>query len=269
MRKIELQELQKIELDMVKYLDCICRENQIKYFIVTGTLLGAVRHQGFIPWDDDIDVAMPRKDFEKFLNIMEQDKGYYKVEYYTNTSKYGYPFPKMIDTRTTLIDKKMGNGEERIGVYIDIFLYDGVGTNLTFAKIYYLFLKVLKRMVFLSRRNFRMESIGKTIFFAIPWLICRVLGVERINKIFNKLAARKDFYKYPYVASVSGSYGLKEILKRNLLEKTIDIKFEDTILSAPVRYDKYLRSIYGDYMKLPPEQDRISNHTNVAWWKEK
>ena len=196
MKIIELEELKEIELEMVKYFDKICRENNINYYMVGGTLLGAVRHKGFIPWDDDIYIAMPRKEFEKFCRVMECENSYYELDFYNISKQYGYPSPKLLDKRTTLIDYKLGSGKEVSSVFLDIFLYDGMGNSKSTAMFHYLFLKIFKRMVFLSRRNFHMENKVKTIVFAIPWLICKLLGTNRINRLYNKFCSRREFEEY-------------------------------------------------------------------------
>ena len=266
--EISFEELKTIELNMVKYLNRICRKNDISYYIVGGTLLGAVRHKGFIPWDDDIDVAMPRREFEKLQSVMSKEKGFYKVQFYNNTKGYGYPFPKMVDTRTTLIDYKAGTGREESSVYIDIFLYDGMGKVPFIAEARYWFLKVLKRMVFLSKRYFKMESLGKTLLFSLPWVLCRFIGVDRLNRLYNYFAGRKDFYKTEIVACAAGRYGKGELFHRDVFEKTVDLPFEDTFLPAPIQYKKYLSSIYGDFMTMPPVEKRVSNHTSEEWWND-
>lgn len=268
MKIIELEELKEIELEMVKYFDKICRENNINYYMVGGTLLGAVRHKGFIPWDDDIDIAMPRKEFEKFCRVMECENSYYELDFYNISKQYGYPSPKLLDKRTTLIDYKLGSGKEVSSVFLDIFLYDGMGNSKSTAMFHYLFLKIFKRMVFLSRRNFHMESKVKTIVFAIPWLICKLLGTNRINRLYNKFCSRREFEEYKYVACAAGRYGKREVFEQSVFNKTCDLPFEDTVLKAPIGWDEYLKSLYGDYMKLPPKEAQQSNHSVEVWWNE-
>ena len=268
MKKIGLDDLKQIELDMVKYLDKICKANSIHYYMVGGTLLGSVRHRGFIPWDDDIDVAMPRKDFIKLQKVFENDSSYYQLQFYNNIKNYGYSWPKMIDSRTTLIDRKLGTGYERSAVYLDIFLYDGMGNSKRKALLYYYFLKIFKKTVFLSKRNFKMENQFKTLFFMVPWIVCHLIGSDKLNVFFNSLAARRNFYDDKYVACVSGRYGRKELFCRGVFEKTIELPFEDTILPAPIKYEKYLKSLYGNFMELPPIDKQISNHTTEKWWND-
>lgn len=268
MKKITLTELKNIELDMLKKIDQVCCENDIHYYIVGGTLLGAVRHKGFIPWDDDIDIAMPRKDFERFYEVMQKEKSNYEVQFYNNVKNYGYASPKVTDKRTLLIDYKLGTGREESSVFVDVFLYDGMGQNKKVAYLRYYYLKCLKKMVFLSRRNFKMENNLKTIVFFIPCLICKAIGVTKLNFLYNKLCSQKDFYKFQYVACVAGRYGKREVFERNVFEQTVFLPFENLMVRAPKGYKQYLSSIYGDYMKLPPKKNQVSNHSSEEWWKE-
>ena len=268
MRKIELEELKKIELDMVQKIDEVCRINEIHYYMVGGTLLGAVRHKGFIPWDDDIDIAMPRKDFEKFYDVMARETSNYEVQFYNNVDDYGYASPKVVDKRTVLIDYKLGMGKEKSSVFVDVFLYDGMGRYKMKSYIRYFILKCFKKMIFLSKRNFKMEMILKSVIFFIPCVICKMIGVTRLNKLYNLLCAKHDFYSSKYVACVAGRYGKREVFKREVFERTVPLQFENLILQAPQGYEIYLTSIYGNYMKLPPESQRVSNHLSEEWWKD-
>ncbi len=268
MKKIELEELKQIELDMVQKIDEVCRNNGIHYYMVGGTLLGAVRHKGFIPWDDDIDIAMPRKDFEKFCSVMAEENSVYQVQFFDNVKEYGYASPKVVDTRTVLIDYKLGTGKETSAVFVDVFLYDGMGESRKKAGIYYWFLKCFKKMVFLSKRNYKMESFLKTIVFFFPCAFCKMIGVTKLNRLYNRLCAKRDFYTSQYVACAAGRYGSGEILERTVFEKTVPMEFEHLTLQAPQGYEAYLKSIYGDYMTLPPEEKRVSNHSSEEWWKD-
>lgn len=263
---LDMQQRKQLALDMAKHLHKVCAEHGLRYFMDYGTLLGAVRHNGFIPWDDDLDVAMPREDFFKLQDLINKDNTPYQVEFYNNKAQYGYATPKMVDTRTTLIDEKMGYGREVTGVFLDIFIYDGVGNQMRPALAYCACLKILKRMVFLSRRNFVMESIPKTVLFAIPWVICRLIGVDAINRLLNRLCAKRSFDEDALVACVAGDHLRRNIFPRQMIEGQVLLPFEDTQLCAPEAYDQYLTQLYGDYMTLPPEDQRIPPHLGQAFW---
>ena len=268
MKKIGLEELKQIELNIIQRINEVCRDNKIHYYMVGGTLLGAVRHKGFIPWDDDIDIAMPRKDFKKFYEAMKYENSPYEVQFYDSVKDYGYASPKVVDKRTLLIDYKLGMGKEESSIFVDVFLYDGMGNAEKAAFARYFSLKCFKKMVFLSKRNFKMETVLKSVAFFIPCALCKMAGVTRLNKLYNSLCEKLDFYDSKYVACVAGRYGKREVFKRDVFEKTVLLQFENLMLPAPIGYKEYLTSIYGDYMKLPPEDKRVSNHTSEEWWKD-
>ena len=268
MKKIELEELKQIELDMMQEIDNVCQSNGIHYYMVGGTLLGAVRHNGFIPWDDDIDIAMPRKDFERFCVAMKEKKNYYEVQFYNNVNDYGYASPKVVDKRTVLVDYKLGMGKEESSVFVDVFLYDGMGENLKEAYMRYFFLKIFKKMVFLSKRNFKMENTLKSILFFLPCVVCKLIGVKRLNILYNTLCKKYDFYTSKYVACVAGRYGKREVFKREVFENTVPMAFENLMIQAPQGYKTYLALIYGNYMDLPPKDKQVSNHTSEEWWRD-
>ena len=121
--KLSLKEIQKIELDILLYLDKVCRENDIKYYLSSGTLLGAIKYQGFIPWDEDIDVIFLREDYNKLIKCFENETGRYKLLSIYNSKDYYYPFAKLVDTKTTLIENSKPIND--MGVYIDIVPMDG------------------------------------------------------------------------------------------------------------------------------------------------
>ena len=125
----ELEELHQIELDMLKEIDRICRRENIQYYLAGGTLLGAVRHKGFIPWDDDIDIAMARDEYERFLKVMKKERHpYLKIFAMEFDKEYQYTFAKVVDTRTRLIEE-IGKDLPDMGVFIDIFPIDGLGND--------------------------------------------------------------------------------------------------------------------------------------------
>ena len=269
MKQIDLQEEKAIELNILKYIDRVCRENDIRYYIVGGTLIGAVRHKGFIPWDDDIDIAMTRGEFDRFLKACKKDtESPYQVLWFTNTRNYGYPFPKIIDKRTTLIDYKRGSAKESIGVFIDIFLCEGLGNNYFWSKVYFYLTRIQKRMVFLSRRNYQMENPVKTIVFFIPLVVCKLVGTDRINKIYYRMCGKYSFDDSKYVGNLAGAYGIKEIVSKSYFSGVIDLPFEGTKVMAPKGWDLYLKHIYGNYMQLPPEEKRIMPHVTDVWWND-
>lgn len=260
-KEISIKEMRIIQLDMLKKIDSYCRANNIQYSLSQGTLLGAVRHKGFIPWDDDMDIMLTREEYEKFI------KGFAGL--YTNIivqtpetdESYSHPYAKIYDNRTVLID-----AASKGGVYIDVFPVDGWPNDP-------------------SKINYHLESIRKTegdlakttkfYKFMSPkyWLFIKY----QIKKLFypsrkKVLKTLKDkVYQYPvsnsnYVGELFGPYGTKEYYPANIYNKYIDIEFEGFKFMCIADYDIFLSRLYGDYMTLPPENKRKPHHYYDIYW---
>lgn len=265
---IDIKEMQNIELDILIYLDKICKKYNLKYFIVDGTLLGAVRHKGFIPWDDDIDVWMPRKDYEKLADVIEKDGGeYYKFYTPQNAHKFIYPFGKLVDIRTGLVDDTSAQYE--IGVHVDVFPYDGMPGNS--EKEYR---KYAKRCIFLAEQRYpafttwrqakERQNHGK--FYFAKWALRKIVGGCNLVKIIDWYAKKYPVEGAKYISSLTSDYKYNQIMEASFCEELIELEFEGHFFKAPVGYEEYLKKLYNDYMKLPPENERIA-HARKAWWK--
>ena len=248
MKKInDLNEIHKLQLDLLIEFDKICKNNNIKYFLAGGTLLGAVRHKGFIPWDDDIDISMPRNDYENFINITSDLKGDYLVLAQENIDDYVLPFAKFVNKNYSNF-RKTYNG--KYGIRMDIFPLDGLGNNYEKA------VKRGKYIVFLRKLHY---------FCFKENVISNFLRKIKIQKIIYKhlvyVAKKDDFYNSKYVGSIVGGLKqVKEILDYQVYSETMPMEFEGKELSGMKYYDEYLTKMYGDYMKLPPKEKRISEH---------
>ncbi len=274
MKKItELEELQKIELEILITIDNLCKEYNIKYYLAGGTLLGAVRHKGFIPWDDDIDIAMPRNDYEKFIELMkEKQKGRYRLLSMETTKGYPYPFAKMVDTKTRLVEE-IGKDIEEMGVFVDIFPIDGMGNEKQEAmkrlmKIIRLRSRIweasLKKNEIKNKESRLINRIVKACFT----IGIRIFGIRRSYNYMMNFVKQKDFESSEWIASAVGGAGIeRELIKREYFENTIEMEFEGKVFRAPVGYEKYLSNLYGNYMKLPPMEQRVASHKGEIWWK--
>ncbi len=267
-RQISLPEKKLIMLKMLDELDHFCKENQLTYFLVGGTLLGAVRHKGYIPWDDDIDIGLPREDYKKLIRTFSSKSGNVKIIDVDNHDHYRWPSAKAIDIRTELIEQ--GDTKSVIGVFIDIFPFDGiVGEYETIKKEVtkistWQHILVLKHLRFDSRRS-RIKNLlillGR-IFYLFP---DRFL-IKRINQMEKRSV---PFEKCQYICNFNGAWGIREITKSSSFLKTIEAEFEGNSYSIPIGYDDYLRTVYGDYMELPPVEKRKTHHSSDAYWREK
>lgn len=255
-----MNELQEKLLDMLSWFHNFCTENNITYYAVGGTALGAVRHNGFIPWDDDIDVGMPRIDYEKFIELANRCTGKYIVEYPGLNNEFLYPFVKIYDTETTLIE----NQRYKIirGIYIDVFPMDGVGNS---RKDSVKNFKKTDRMVNLlcamrcaiNKRRSKIKNLSIVAARLIPKFVLTPQSL--VKRIENKCKAY-DYNECEYVANCVGNWHEKEIMKREWLGTPVLHNFENIKIFLPQDFHSYLTALYGDYMKLPAEEKRVSHH---------
>lgn len=272
----DIEELRNIQLDILRYIHKICDENNLTYFLAGGTLLGAVRHKGYIPWDDDIDIAMPRKDYYKLLKIIgsNSNNSFYGIKSFEVTEGYYYPFAKLVDTRTK-VDETEVKDIEGLGINIDIFILDGLKNTFNGSYRCFKVIRLLRHMAFMSSKKIGIRTSRGTniktkmkIAIGFPYLIvCKFIGSKNINKLLSKFASRNDFDTSKYIASATGGrYGKREILLQEYFSSTCNLEFEGEVFKAPIGYHEYLASLYGDYMKLPPKEKQQSHHSFKAWW---
>ena len=251
------RKLQLKILDIVKDIDKLCKDNNIEYYILYGSTLGAIRHKGFIPWDDDFDIGMTYDNYIKFLNVCEKqlDKSKYYVQTPKKEEDYYLSFSKIRDITTTLIEE--GNKDIDIvrSVYVDVFPLVGVPNN----KIKESILKVNRAFMLSANKNIINNKILRGIFN----IILKIFGRKRILKYTTKRCFKYDTNNCEYWCSIAdGDSYEQNKMKRNIYGKPKYIDFEDTKLPVPEKTDEYLKSIYGDYMKIPSkEQIKAREHT--------
>lgn len=256
-----LNPLQTKLLEMFKWLTEFLHENQLRYYVLGGTFLGAVRHKGFIPWDDDIDIGMPRKDYEKLIQLLEKPIDHYVVESPKGTAKdYLYGMAKLYDMNTSMTEVTR-NGMKR-GVYIDIFPLDGIGNSMeeglkNYKKVDRL--NMLHAMVTCAYRKDRKWWKNCAVF------IGRLLPVspKKLAVKLDKLCAEHDFDNYSYVGNLMSTYRSREIMPKEFWGTPTLYKFEDLSVYGPEKYDEWLTKIFGNWRKLPPENKRHSAHDFV------
>lgn len=261
---IGINELKRIQLDLLIDIDKYCTFNHLTYFLAYGTLIGAIRHHGYIPWDDDIDIAMPRPDYDKFVANYKSKDGFYRVVTHKKDNRYTKPFAKVYDDRT-IINEYMYHQHD-YGVYVDVFPIDGIDPNRKQIKNSGWLIKLLNtKLAILDSKR----SISKNIVMALGKILLLPITVD---DIINKMEQNATIYSYAnakLVANIAYSvYGEGDIIDKEALSSTIDGTFEGHSFKIPTGYDKYLRNIYGDYMKLPPVEKQVTHHSFKAWWKQ-
>ena len=266
-----LRKVQLMELDIYKEIVRICDENNLIYYISGGTFLGAVRNKGFIPWDDDMDIAMPRKDYNKFIEIAPKElKGKLYLIHYS-VCKTNLQHAQVCNC-TKHLREKNSIVEKTVDVFVDIFPLDGLPKGKIAQKIhkvrllYYRMLyvySVFDEYVSINKLNRPFHervliAIGRT---GIPQ---KLLNREKRIEKFDAYVAKYDFYDSDYVLNFSGRYKFKSIFNRKKVYAGGRLyEFEGLMFNGPFDYDFYLKQIYGDYMKLPPEDQRNWHESEI------
>lgn len=264
-RRIEnIEEVRKIELNILKEFDKFCRENNIRYVLTAGTLLGAVRHGGFIPWDDDIDIAVFRPDYEKLIALSEKLNDNCAFLSFENDKYFSRLYARIVNKKYVSRDKYYS---KRYTNYfgIDVFPIEFVpktGTDKFFKK-----LKILRQMfIFSQSALFKGNGFLKAfIIKPIPIILCKIIGRERIYKMFYKTVKSVDAAKSECSAVLTGVYGGKEILTNADYYDIVNIYFDVLETFTVKNYEKYLTNIFGDYNKLPPENERFPHHNYILY----
>lgn len=266
MKELSLREQQLILLDILKYFDGVCRKHNIKYTLCGGTLIGAIRHKGFIPWDDDIDIYITREEYEKFRKVWDKEKNDYYIltdtEDYDNISA-GF-VPKICDNRTLVSETIRGLSH---GLFMDIFVLDNIPDDTNkmasilpeYRKNLYRFHRVKGKVndtnIHFIKRN--IYSLLSKIYFSIMMIILKTIRFKYQNKTNTLIPI------YDTVA------GIKEnIIQSHYFSDFVLADFEGEKFPVIAKYDEQLRNYYGDYMQLPPEEQRVPLHIPKAYLKD-
>lgn len=260
MKNMELREVQDVLYEILKSFAAFCDEHDLRYFLFGGTLLGAVRHQDFIPWDDDIDVSMPRPDYDRFLALTKESpwENYQVVQSVQ-------PFVKVVDIRTLCIERFL-QSKYNIGLFIDIFPIDGLPAE---KEIPAHFQTLAKSRIGLIRnvvclKNYK-DGILRFLYRGITWLPSRMVGVQTYWQQINAEARHYPFDTTEQVSVCVWGWDEKDISKKEDLLRRVKLSFRDGEYWCQGDYKKSLTLKYGDYMQLPPESTRVTHGT--WFWK--
>ncbi len=258
MEELSLDELQKCELDMLRIFDDYAKKHDLEYYMSGGTLLGAVRHKGFIPWDDDIDLMMPRPDYEYLIRHFKSDR--YKISCCETDKDYCSIQARIWDKKTLLKWDRSRAKEKEIGVFIDIFPIDGYPSSRFRTTFFLLFVKLIRSLNSSTVKEGYGDQEKFILLKKIMNKFIRKDGNYYARKL-NKFAKRYPYNESEYVGVVGTiAHMYREKNPKKIFAKTIMMQFEELSLPAPIGYKKYLRHLYGDYMKLPPVEQRVSEH---------
>lgn len=263
MRKIEFEEAKSIELEILKNIASFCDKHNLRYYLTYGTLIGAIRHKGFIPWDDDIDIQMPQKDYEQFIKLFKHP---HLKAIVPGTPMAKHTFVKVIDTRTVKMEPGFDYSNGYLGIDVDIFPLDGTPENDAEFETWYKQLMNYYKKYYYSTQTMK-GSLKHKLKLAAWRLILR-----SPDYYLNQIKKLHDQYSYEdckYVGSITCLYDSpKNRVPKTCFESTVDVEFEGYTFKAPVGYDYLLTHIYGDYMKLPPIEQQVTHHSNNTFWKD-
>ncbi len=265
-RQLTDEDVKGLSIQILHYVDDFCKKNGIKYSLAYGTMIGAIRHKGFIPWDDDVDIMMLRPDYEKFVYLFNQNNdGIFSVESFETDPNYHYPMAKIVCNATT--NDELGYTDS--GFAIDLFPFDKVPASdkefLSVLKIkkqcWNLF--ALKAMHWSKNRGF-VKNIIMCLSKAIVSFIPNSFIHRRIKKVVDKYSGLEDNYLYGCLFT---PYHTRDIMEKDIFAELTTVPFEQAQYSCLKGYDKFLNHVYGDYMKFPPLEQQVTHHDFVAYWR--
>ncbi|HMM00294.1 MAG TPA: LicD family protein [Bacilli bacterium] len=261
-----MNELQAKQFELLKAFVGVCEKHHLKYFLYGGTCIGAVRHKGFIPWDDDVDVCMPRPDFDKFIKLQKDFKDGYFIQTYKSDFNYSYLFAKVRDSNTTFIEKTFAHTNFNHGIYIDIFPLDGITkkkgrTQGRGPKPYLMWF--FWYFPYLGHQWFPWK--WKKLWLDIPATIVALAFSPFIIGNWSPRLLELWAKHIPYdKATVIGTYHTMhfhhETYPKEWFGDGVEGEFEGLKIKLPSMYDTYLTQVYGNYMQLPPENKRYGHH---------
>lgn len=264
LKELTMKEIQEGSLEVLKTFIGICEENNFQYFIAYGSLIGVVRHKGFIPWDDDLDVWMPRKDYERFIEYCIENSDRLKplqLHHYRTNKNYIYAIARLSDSRYVTDYYNVRN--YGLGLFIDIYPLDGCEADEKFLKRIYSkrsFIYLCSAKDYVSSTNKMKNVIRFPLYF-----FCKHVDLSKKLRDLDKFSQK---YKYGSSTFITCTcWDPAALYKTEWFENSIEADFEGIKVRIPERYDEILRAEYGDYMKLPPESERYGRHNYKAYKK--
>ena len=265
MRELTLPEIKEIELEILKTFHNFCKENNIRYFISHGTLLGTIRYKGFIPWDDDVDVLVPREDYDRLLTIFK-DSDQYRLLHFEKDERFLFPYAKLCDMTTLKIENSVED-ELKPGLDMDIFPLDAWDNDMKKAR------KEVKhqqramfRLVLCKSKRAGSANLLKRAVKRVMMVFCKMAGSKHYVRKLMKEARKHPYEGAKYLGGKAWNvYGYRDILPAEVFDHPIEVEFEGCKFCAPVGYDAFLSSLYGNYMPEPPPEKRKTHHNFKAY----
>lgn len=258
-----LKELQGVQIEILEEIVRICKKYNLRYYLIYGTLIGAIRHHGFIPWDDDLDIGMPRDDYEKFMKVAKKELGSnYFLQNADTEEGYWLSFAKVRKNNTLFEEPSVVNMAEKIhkGIFVDIFPFDYVQKKEGFfVHMQFILSKALNETMYYKAGVFKNK---KSLKYKYLVSLFQVLPMKAVSKLQSKVVSIQKQKGARYLADFNSSRKyLAAIYPMEYLVPTQDGMFDGKNFAIPQNYDIYLKKVYGDYMKLPKEEERVNHRT--------
>ena len=269
MRQLTKEELKDSQLGILEYIDSVCKKNDIKYFLTYGSMLGAVRHKGFIPWDDDIDVGMYREEYERLREAIVNDNNErYGIMDKDSCDWYFQNFLVVIDKKTTMTNKVTQKPHDT-NVFVDIFPLDRFDDTKVIKKTH--LMVTLRQICYIQKKYIQYgDSKIKDFCRLIFWYLLRAVNPRFFTKQIDRLIKKYRRADGKYEAAIGvGKEGMKEVLDEGTCKDLMDVPFEHLTVPIPREYDKILTQFYGNYMQKPSDEE-IAYHSHLieAYWVE-
>lgn len=264
MSGVFLNELHNYHLEALRAFIAFCEKNELTYFAIGGTLLGAVRHKGFIPWDDDVDIAMPREDYDRFLSLAKEFPEPFVVEEFRYNREFLSYFAKIHNKEVRLLETVTDETDKRMGYLIDVMPLDGTPNHGAVRKVYYAKTMLLRFLwgtanvnhgILTSRPKWEQNVLKVCRMLRLYKIITKDWVYHRLDALFHKQSVKNA----GQIGTIMGAYKTKEIVPAEqfgIYEDAVYLDFEDIKLRVPKQYDAYLTHMYGEYKNLPPENER-------------
>lgn len=256
------ERLKAMLLDMLAWFHGFCLEHELRYYVLGGTMLGAVRHGGFIPWDDDIDIGMPRRDYLRLGKLLKEEAGgrYLLETPETESPDFFYLSSKLYDTRTTLVEHT--RYRIRRGIFLDIFPLDGAGNSREEALALFAPIRRKRELLLTLTAGIRRgRSLPKNLAVCLMHLVPEgLLSKKGLLRSIDKMCRQRDFDDCLWFGNLVGNWMERELMPRSCLGEPTEYPFGSLRVFGPQRYDEYLTNLYGNWRQLPPEEKRKSHH---------
>ena len=261
----DIREIQQMELGIMEYVHETCQKIGVKYFLAYGSLIGAVRHKGFIPWDDDMDICMLREDYEKLQDyLISNPDERYEVMSYKNNLNYVYPFMKVQDNHTYLLEEDV-RIDSNMGIYVDIFPVDGYEDDVQFKNKMTKLIKKRQLSCYTFKGITNTKSVLNSLLRYVSVIIFYFTNTNKYVAQIEELAKSRKVSDYEQVDYLIYKDMNKPVWRREWLEQVTTGTFEGKEFTIPKNYHEILTSDYGDYMQLPPVEQRVSHHDFKLW----